>query len=83
MNSLGQMVMDLPKWPFLNEPIWRWFVFIVAISLFINVWKGVQDHMLSCRLSHAITCRTRKPKGLRHGSIRPVILRLDRCPCSS
>lgn len=45
MNSLGQMVMDLPKWPFLNEPIWRWFVFIVAISLFINVWKGVQDHM--------------------------------------
>ncbi len=45
MDGLAQKIMALPTWQFMNEPIWRWFVFIIAISLFLNVWRGVQDHM--------------------------------------
>lgn len=38
-------VSNLFSWPFLNEPIWRWFVFIVAISLFMAAWAGVLAYM--------------------------------------
>lgn len=26
---------------FLNEPIWRWAIFAVAMLLFLEAWKGV------------------------------------------
>jgi hypothetical protein len=29
------------EWEFLNEPIWRWFIFLVVLSIFIAVWNGV------------------------------------------
>ncbi len=29
------------KWEFLNEPLWQWFIFIIAVSLFITAWNGV------------------------------------------
>ena len=32
-------------WPFLKEPLWRWFVFLVAISLFAAVWSMILGYM--------------------------------------
>lgn len=39
------MISNLTNWPFLQEPIWRWFVFLIAIGLFLNVWNGVLSYM--------------------------------------
>lgn len=33
------------KWDFLNEPLYRWFIFFVAISLFAGAWGVVLNHM--------------------------------------
>lgn len=30
---------------FLNEPAWKWAVFIVALTLFLAAWGGVLRHM--------------------------------------
>lgn len=35
----------LTQWPFLNEPIYRWFIFLIVLSLFGVAWRGVLDHM--------------------------------------
>lgn len=32
-------------WQFLNEPLWRWFLFLIAISLFSGVWAMVLKYM--------------------------------------
>lgn len=45
MNGFTETLKSLPNWQFMSEPIWRWFVFLIVISLFLNVWRGVQDHM--------------------------------------
>jgi len=29
------------SWKFLNEPIWKWFAFIVGMGLLLNFWHGV------------------------------------------
>lgn len=39
------LLSSLTNWPFLQEPIWRWFVFIVAMGLLLQAWKGVLRHM--------------------------------------
>lgn len=39
------MLESLTNWPFLNEPIYRWFIFLVAISLFTAAWNGVLSMM--------------------------------------
>lgn len=33
------------KWPFMQEPLWRWFMFLVAITLFSAVWANVLKYM--------------------------------------
>lgn len=33
------------NWPFLNEPLYRWAIFLVAITLIAAAWRGVLDHM--------------------------------------
>lgn len=33
------------KWQFLNEPLWRWFAFLVVIGLFMASWRGVLAQM--------------------------------------
>jgi len=37
----------LTTWPFLQEPIWRWFIFLLILALFANVQKGMLRHMRS------------------------------------
>ena len=32
-------------WPFLQEPLWRWFMFLVAITLFSAVWASVLKYV--------------------------------------
>lgn len=36
---------ELFNWPFLDEPLYRWFVFLIAISLFLAVWHFILTHM--------------------------------------
>lgn len=33
------------NWEFLNEPLWRWFVFFVAMGLILHAWNGVLNLM--------------------------------------
>lgn len=33
------------KWPFMNEPLYRWFAFLIAITLFSAVWARVLGYM--------------------------------------
>lgn len=42
---MGQVFTNLADWPFLNEPIYRWFVFLIIVILFLHVWNGVMDHI--------------------------------------
>jgi hypothetical protein len=35
----------LADWPFLNEPLWRWAIFMLAIGLISAGWAGVLDFM--------------------------------------
>jgi hypothetical protein len=32
-------------WAFLQEPAWRWAMFLVMVILFLGVWAEVQRHM--------------------------------------
>ena len=41
------MLKNLTTWPFLQEPIWRWFVFILILAAFASVQKGMLRHMRS------------------------------------
>lgn len=42
-NTLSNAV----NWPFLQEPIWRWFVFIIVLSFLLGAWNGALRHMKS------------------------------------
>jgi hypothetical protein len=33
------------KWEFLDEPLYRWFILLVALSLFAGVWNQVLGYM--------------------------------------
>lgn len=33
------------KWTFLQEPVYKWAAFFVAMSLFATAWKGVLRYM--------------------------------------
>lgn len=32
-------------WPFLQEPIWRWFLFLIVIGMFFAAWGFVVGHI--------------------------------------
>ena len=39
---------DMPNplaWKFLQEPLWRWFVFIVAMGLILHSWRSVLNEI--------------------------------------
>lgn len=29
------------NWAFMNEPLYRWFIFVIVILLFLGVWADV------------------------------------------
>ncbi|MGI0011913.1 MAG: hypothetical protein ACREBU_00505 [Nitrososphaera sp.] len=44
-NPVASAVGKAASWPFLQEPIWRWFVFFVALGLIFRVWAGILSFM--------------------------------------
>lgn len=42
---MGNVMGGIVNWPFLNEPAWRWFLFVGALLLFLIVWGGVLRHL--------------------------------------
>jgi hypothetical protein len=42
-----QFLKTATTWPFLQEPIWRWFVFMLVIGFFASAQKGMLRHMRS------------------------------------
>ena len=36
---------SIKNWEFLNETPGQWIIFIVALSLFMGVWRGILDHI--------------------------------------
>lgn len=41
-NKAGPSGIPNPvAWKFLDEPLWRWLVFLVAMNLMISAWNGV------------------------------------------
>lgn len=33
--------MNAVDWKFLNEPLWRWFIFVGVLMLIVFAWSGV------------------------------------------
>jgi len=33
------------SWEFMNEPLWRWFVFLIAWTLMLWVWGAILSFM--------------------------------------
>lgn len=44
-TSFSDLVTGAFDWEFLNEPFWRWIMFIVALSLVTFAWNGVLAYM--------------------------------------
>lgn len=38
---MWEQIKALPKWAFLNEPIWKWFVFLVAMGMIMAAWRSI------------------------------------------
>lgn len=45
MNSLQSVFDNITNWPFLNEPLWRWGVFFIAVAAMGWGWHGILDLM--------------------------------------
>lgn len=43
--AIADSVQNLAGWPFLQEPVWRWFIFIGAMLMMMFVWHGILDFM--------------------------------------
>jgi hypothetical protein len=33
------------NWEFLNEPMWRWFIFIIAFTFMLMTWGAILNYM--------------------------------------
>jgi hypothetical protein len=42
--SMGTLK-NIVSTPFLNEPFWRWVVFIIALGFVLGAWRGVIGYM--------------------------------------
>lgn len=41
LNNFAVQVLDLPNWSFMQEPLYRWFLFLIALSAMTFAWNGV------------------------------------------
>jgi hypothetical protein len=41
MNFIENIV----GWPFMQEPLWRWFLFFGAVGAISLAWSGILDFM--------------------------------------
>lgn len=39
--------MGILNWDFLDEPLYRWFIFFVALTLFLAVWGSILAYIRS------------------------------------
>jgi hypothetical protein len=45
MDGIGSAVSSVTQWTFLNEPLYRWAIFIVAISMIMFGYNGILNLM--------------------------------------
>lgn len=45
LGGRGDMLPNPLAWRFMNEPLWRWFVFVVALGFLLHAWRGVLNYM--------------------------------------
>lgn len=45
MDAVSNAISKVTTWEFLNEPMYRWFVFLIALSLMLFVWHTVLSYM--------------------------------------
>lgn len=43
--DFGKLWNSTAGWSFLDEPLWRWFVFLVVMAFALNAWNGVISYM--------------------------------------
>ncbi len=39
-------IQNIIEWPFLNEPLYRWAIFLIALSFITFAWNGVLSLMM-------------------------------------
>lgn len=44
-NKGGKLWSATGGWVFMQEPLWRWFVFMLAIGLITTAWNSTLRHM--------------------------------------
>jgi len=42
---MPQFVTDIVNAPFMNEPLWRWFIAVGAFLFMLGAWEGIIDFM--------------------------------------
>lgn len=42
---MGGMLSSITGWTFLNEPAYRWFLFVLMMTLFLIVMGAILRHM--------------------------------------
>jgi hypothetical protein len=45
MEGFTGAVQSVTNWQFLNEPLYRWAIFIVALSMIIFAYNGILELM--------------------------------------
>lgn len=42
---MNNIISSAANWNFLQEPLWRWVVFLIAISFLMGVWAMILGYM--------------------------------------
>jgi hypothetical protein len=45
MQSIMSTVTGIPQWPFMQEPLYRWFLFFGALIAMMTAWNGILSFM--------------------------------------
>lgn len=35
----------IKNWEFMKEPLWRWFIFVVAMTFILMTWGAILEYM--------------------------------------
>lgn len=44
-NTVSDFFDSVVNWQFLQEPLYRWWIFFIAFALFLFAWHGVTEFM--------------------------------------
>jgi hypothetical protein len=45
MDTVKNLFTGITDWTFLNEPLWRWAIFVIALAFITWGWNGVLGYM--------------------------------------